>query len=37
MNLGTLVQHVSVYKNASDVLIFALGLSYGPSKLKKRG
>ena len=35
MKLGTLVHHVHGYKNvASDVLIFAKGLSYGLSKSK---
>ena len=38
MKLGTLVHHVHGYKTfASDFLIFALGLSYGLSKSKKRG
>ena len=37
MKLGTVVHHVHGYKFASDFLNFALGLSYGLSKSKKRG
>ena len=38
MKFGTLVQHAPGYKTlASDVLIFAWGLSYGISKSKKGG
>ena len=38
MKFGTLVQHAPGYKTfASDVLIFAQGLTYGLSKSKKGG
>ena len=38
MKFGTLVQHAPGYKKvASDLLIFAQGLSYGLSKSKKGG
>ena len=36
MKLGTLVHHALVHKKASDFLIFAQGLSYHLSKLKKK-
>ena len=37
MKFGTLVQHAPGYKRLPQILIFALGLSYGLSKSKKRG